>query len=586
MPMLIDSKTMEFVRSFFRAYPARTALMVSLLILSGIAEGVGLVTLFPLVELALGSGGGATSVVTEAVQAAIGAVGLEPRLELLLALIVLAMTAKSAFLWLAFMQVGYTVAQVETDQRLGLIRRLLAVEWSYFARQPTGHFANAISAETSRTSQAYRSACAALAGLIQAGIYLLLVVAIAWQVVVVALVLAPLMFFVLRGFMKMSRTAGREQTRILRGLVGRVTELIPGIKTVKAMGRERQILPFLEAETNEFNLARRRAVQAVESLRALREPMIIMVLAAGLYGAIQSATVPPATVLVAAVIFYRVMTTLSQVQSTYQDLTVNESAYWSVFEKMREAEKHAEPDDDGSDTVRLHDRILFRDVSFAYGDKPVLRNVTLEIPARSLVAIMGGSGEGKTTLVDLLVGLLKPASGEVLIDDTPLEGHRRTTWRRSIGYVPQEVLLFNDSVLRNVTLGAEGLSREDVEWALEAAGAIDFVRALPDGLDQVVGERGTELSGGQRQRISMARAIVTHPDLLILDEATTALDPETERSVCDALRRLAATITIVAISHQPAIKAVADQILEVSGGEVSEVGRPVTAGAADSEPGG
>jgi ATP-binding cassette subfamily C protein len=135
-------------------------------------------------------------------------------------------------------------------------------------------------------------------------------------------------------------------------------------------------------------------------------------------------------------------------------------------------------------------------------------------------------------------------------------------------------------------LGAEGLSREDVEWALEAAGAIDFVRALPDGLDQVVGERGTELSGGQRQRISIARAIVTHPDLLILDEATTALDPETERSVCDALRRLAETITIVAISHQPAIKAVADQILEVSGGEVSEVGRPVAAGAADSEHGG
>jgi ATP-binding cassette subfamily C protein len=383
--------------------------------------------------------------------------------------------------------------------------------------------------------------------------------------------------------MTMSRTAGLEQTRILRGLVGRVTELIPGIKTVKAMGRERQILPFLEAETNEFNLARRRAVQAVQSLRALREPMIIMVLAAGLYGAIQSATVPPATVLVAAVIFYRVMTTLSQVQSTYQDLTVNESAYWSVFEKMREAEKHAEPDDDGSDTVRLHDRILFRDVSFAYGDKPVLRNVTLEIPARSLVAIMGGSGEGKTTLVDLLVGLLEPASGEVMIDDTPLKGHRRTTWRRSIGYVPQEVLLFHDTIQRNVTLGAEAVTREDVEWALEAAGALEFVQALPEGLDQVVGERGTELSGGQRQRISIARAIVTRPDLLILDEATTALDPDTERLVCDALRGLSETMTIVAISHQAAIRAVADQVLEVGGGQVREVRRPALAAAAESE---
>jgi ATP-binding cassette subfamily C protein len=584
--MMIDPQTREFALAFFRAYPGRTALMVTLLILSGAAEGVGLVTLFPLLEITLGSGAEATSVITQSMQSLFGAVGLEPRLELLLALVVVAMAAKSAFLWLAFIQVGYTVAQVETDQRLGLIRHLLAVEWSYFARQPTGHFANAISAETSRTSQAYRSACATLAGVIQAGIYLLLVMAIAWQVVAVAVVITPLMFFVFRGFMTMSRSAGLEQTTVLRGLVGRVTELIPGIKTVKAMGRERQILPFLEAETNDFNLARRRAVQAVQSLKALREPLIVLVLAIGLYGAIQSTAAPPATVLVAAVIFYRVMTTLSNVQSNYQDLTINESAYWSVYEKMRDAKEHAEPQDDDEAVVRLNRRIRFDDVSFGYQDRLVLRNATFEIPARSLTTIVGGSGEGKTTLVDLLVGLLRPVSGEILIDDTPLEGRARIAWRRHIGYVPQEVLLFNDSVLRNVTLGAEGLSREDVEWALEAAGAIDFVRALPDGLDQVVGERGTELSGGQRQRISIARAIVTHPDLLILDEATTALDPETERSVCDALRRLTETITIVAISHQPAIKAVADQILEVSGGEVSEVGRPVAAGAADSEHGG
>jgi ATP-binding cassette subfamily C protein len=584
--MMIDPQTREFALAFFRAYPGRTALMVTLLILSGAAEGVGLVTLFPLLEITLGSGAEATSVITQSMQSLFGAVGLEPRLELLLALVVVAMAAKSAFLWLAFIQVGYTVAQVETDQRLGLIRHLLAVEWSYFARQPTGHFANAISAETSRTSQAYRSACATLAGVIQAGIYLLLVMAIAWQVVAVAVVITPLMFFVFRGFMTMSRSAGLEQTTVLRGLVGRVTELIPGIKTVKAMGRERQILPFLEAETNDFNLARRRAVQAVQSLKALREPLIVLVLAIGLYGAIQSTAAPPATVLVAAVIFYRVMTTLSNVQSNYQDLTINESAYWSVYEKMRDAKEHAEPQDDDEAVVRLNRRIRFDDVSFGYQDRLVLRNATFEIPARSLATIVGGSGEGKTTLVDLLVGLLRPVSGEILIDDTPLEGRARIAWRRRIGYVPQEVLLFNDSVLRNVTLGAEGLSREDVEWALEAAGAIDFVRALPDGLDQVVGERGTELSGGQRQRISIARAIVTHPDLLILDEATTALDPETERSVCDALRRLTETITIVAISHQPAIKAVADQILEVSGGEVSEVGRPVAAGAADSEHGG
>ncbi|MBT8489143.1 MAG: ABC transporter ATP-binding protein [Gemmatimonadetes bacterium] len=577
--MLIDPKTARFILAFFRAYPKRTALMVSLLIVSGIAEGIGLVTLFPLLELAMGTGADEASGVTQAVQAALGGVGLEPRLEFLLALIVLAMTVKSAFLWLAFRQVGYAVAQVETDQRLRLIRHLLAVEWSYFSRQPTGHFANAISAEAGRASQAYRSACQVLAGVIQAGVYLFLVIAVAWQVVAIAIFVSPLMLFALKGFVTMGRSAGEDQTRVLRSLVARVTELIPGIKTVKAMGRERQILPFLEAEANEFNLARRRAVHATQSLTAFREPLIVLVLAVGLYGAIQFTSVPSTTVLVAAVIFYRVMTTLTNVQSRYQDLTVNESAYWSIHEKMHAAEEHAEPRDDGGSVAPLEHRISFRDVSFAYETEPVLRNLTFEIPARSLVAFVGGSGAGKTTLVDLLVGLLEPSSGEILIDDMRLTGSARIAWRRHIGYVPQEVLLFHDTVLRNVALEAEGVSREDVEWALEAAGALDFVRALPDGLDHVVGERGTELSGGQRQRISIARALVTRPDLLVLDEATTALDPETERSVCEALQHLSATMTIVAISHQPAITAVADHVFEVRGGQLFEEDRPVVAGA-------
>lgn len=582
--MLIDPKTAQFGLAFFRAYPTRTALMVGLLILSGIAEGVGLVTLFPLLELAMGTGAEATSGVTQAVQTAMAAVGLEPRLEFLLALIVVAMMTKSAFLWLAFIQVGYTVAQVETDQRLRLMRDLLAVEWSYFSRQPTGHFANAISAEAGRASQAYRSACQTLAGVIQAGVYLLLVLTVAWQVVAIALIIAPLTLFAFRGFVTMGRAAGEDQTRVLRALVGRVTELIPGIKTVKAMGRERQILPFLEAEANAFNLARRRAVLAGQSLTAFREPLIVLVLAVGLYGAIQFTSVPSSTVLVAAVIFYRVMTTLTHVQSNYQSLTINESAYWSLSEKMQAAEEHAEPLDDGGSVVPLEHRISFREVSFAYGSEPVLQDVTFEIPARSLVAFLGGSGEGKTTLVDLLVGLLQPTSGAVLIDDTPLAGPARIQWRRRVGYVPQEVLLFHDTVLRNVTLAAEDVSREDVEWALEAAGAAEFVRALPDGLDHVVGERGTELSGGQRQRISIARALVTRPDLLVLDEATTALDPETERSVCEALGRLSSTMTIVAISHQAAITAVADQVFQVRGGRVFEVDRPVTAGASAALP--
>jgi ATP-binding cassette subfamily C protein len=164
------------------------------------------------------------------------------------------------------------------------------------------------------------------------------------------------------------------------------------------------------------------------------------------------------------------------------------------------------------------------------------------------------------------MGLLQPQEGQVWIDDLPLSSVDITRWRRMIGYVPQETILLNDSVMRNVTLGSPGLKEEDVENALRAAGAWDFVAALPQGLHTSVGERGGKLSGGQRQRIAIARALVHKPSLLILDEATSGLDREHEASICDTLRQLRGKLTVLAVSHQPALVTAADQAYRVQDG--------------------
>jgi ATP-binding cassette, subfamily C, bacterial len=155
----------------------------------------------------------------------------------------------------------------------------------------------------------------------------------------------------------------------------------------------------------------------------------------------------------------------------------------------------------------------------------------------------------------------------------PLTEIDPATWRRTIGYVPQEMLVFNDTIMRNVTLGDKSISREDVERALRLAGAWSFVEQKPDGLDQRMGERGGSLSGGQRQRIAIARALVWEPSLLILDEVTTALDPETERAICNTLRQLKGSTTILAISHQPAVREAADIAYAVQNGQLV-VARP------------
>ena len=211
----------------------------------------------------------------------------------------------------------------------------------------------------------------------------------------------------------------------------------------------------------------------------------------------------------------------------------------------------------------LSDGCSMRDVSFAFGAKPVLQGISIEIPAKQVTVIMGASGVGKTTLTDLLLGLHRPDQGEILIDGVPLDQIDLRAWRAMVGYVPQELILFHDTILANITLGDQSIGVEQVRAALEAAGAWDFVSALPDGLMSMAGERGTKLSGGERQRIALARALVHKPALLILDEVTSALDPETEAAICRNIRDLSGSLTILSITHRPAWIAAADQVFEL-----------------------
>jgi ATP-binding cassette subfamily C protein len=227
----------------------------------------------------------------------------------------------------------------------------------------------------------------------------------------------------------------------------------------------------------------------------------------------------------------------------------------------------------------LNRGIELSQVSMAFGRKRVIENASFAVPAGAITAIVGASGAGKTTLVDIILGLYQPASGRVLIDGVPLPELDLMRWRAMVGYVPQELVLFHDTVAANVSLGEPGFTAADVEHALRQAGAWEFVAGLSDGMNHVVGERGAALSGGQRQRIALARALIHRPQLLILDEATSALDPLTEAGIIRNVAELAVRdgITVLSISHQPAWMSVADRVVRVQDGHVIEAAPPASA---------
>jgi subfamily B ATP-binding cassette protein MsbA len=229
--------------------------------------------------------------------------------------------------------------------------------------------------------------------------------------------------------------------------------------------------------------------------------------------------------------------------------------------------------EDGRETVtELRERIVLDGVSFDYGAERVLDGISLEIGRGEMVALVGPSGVGKSTLADLVLRLYDPVAGTVTIDGRDLRRLRQADYRRLFGVVPQEAMLFNATIRENIAYGRPGVSDEAVVAAARIANAHDFIQAFPDGYDTVVGDRGVRLSGGQRQRIAIARAIVTNPPILVLDEATSALDSESERLVQQAINRVVGATTSIVIAHRLSTVANAHKIVLMNQGRIEAIG--------------
>ena len=542
------------------------------LLFAGIAEGFGLSMLLPLLSLALDTPNGPDiadlqpeSTLEQLVTGFFDTVGMTPTIGVLLTVFVMSILLKAILVLLANKRVGYMVAQVATDLRLALIQALFATRWEYYVHQPIGKFSNAFATEASRAAIAYSFGIRVIALLLHTTVYASIALVLAWQETLFTLSAGVIILYVLRSLVTKAKKAGNRQTNILKSVLALLTDTLQSIKPLRAMARENIAILVLQKETKRLNKAIQREVFSKEALKALQEPLITIFFTFVLYVAMVWREIPLATVLIIVFMLVKILKTLQKAQKDYQSMVIAESAYWSLCSKIKETEKEQEAVL-GTHKPSFNSSIRLENVSFSYDLQPVLGKASLTFPKGSFSAIIGPSGAGKTTIVDLITGLLLPQEGQVWIDEIKLDVVDLKAWRRMIGYVPQETLLLHDTVLANVTLGDRTITESDAEDALRDAGAWDFVTRMADGIHTIVGERGTRLSGGQRQRITIARALVLKPELLILDEATSALDPDSEVAICRTLRQLSDKLTILAISHQTALLDAADRAYRLEGG--------------------
>ena len=553
---------------FFHAEGTRPWLVLACLLLASLSEALGVGTLLPAANAILGNAANNSNSPSGVITRAIEYFGVTPTLENLLIIIVLLLVIKAIIVFGALTYAGISSAHVAINMRRKLISAVFEARWSFYADQSSGRFANAISNDTARAGDAYQFSATVVAGVVQLSAYALVAIYVDWRIAILGVIAGFIMVQAMKALIGLSQRAGYKQTDRTSILTINMVDMLNNIKALKSMNRYgamlqglSDLLKSIKRSLINIQLSKQGVSQGSDALTAIMTGIVA-------YAAHAYFNTSLPELIVIGIVFFQIVSNLNKLQKQVQAAGLIESAYVRTLELIGHAEAQRETHA-GTLTPDIGAGCRFTDVSFAHAAIPVIIKATFDVPAKKITILQGPSGSGKTTLIDLLIGLNTAQSGEILIGKTLIEKINIKAWRQSIGYVPQDLILFHDTIRENICLSNSEISTEAIIVALEQAGAKDFIDNLPEGIETNVGEMGGRLSGGQRQRIALARALVTNPKILILDEVTSALDPETEAEIVNNIAALRGHYTIVAITHRPAWTKIADRLYTISKGHVS-----------------
>ena len=391
-----------------------------------------------------------------------------------------------------------------------------------------------------------------------------------------SLLLMPVAFFIISRVSKRLRRQTRTSKERLGSLLSHVEESVGGLRIIKGFNAQRNAKAVFDRLNDEFTDVQTRIYRRTDLASPLSEflgvTIVMIVLVVG--GNMVLANKMNLT----AEMFITYIAMFTQVIEPLKSLSTAGANYrrgLAALDRVRELLNADEQIPEAENPIAVdtfRDTLCFDHLTFSYGENPVIQDVSFEIRRGEMVALVGASGAGKSTLTDLVERFYDPTDGRILLDGIDIREYRLHDYRSLFALVSQDVVLFNDTLYRNVTMGRMDIPEEMVMRALEVANLGDFVATLPDGLQHAVGDRGLNLSGGQRQRISIARAVVRNTPILILDEATSAMDTESEKSVQEALDRVMKDRTVLVVAHRLTTIRNADRIIVLENGRVMETG--------------
>ena len=568
-----------------RPYRGRLALGLVTTFLASLLDGFTLVILIPLLKHLFGTTGalhaGSTQLeafvdrVTAPLVAGVSAGQAAGRLVVLL---VAGLLLKNAL--------GYAASQISVGVQEGLVRdlrtrifdHLLTLDLGFFQRTRAGALISGIITEVDQTKTVITASLLSLfQNIIVVATTLVVLSQISLRLTLLTLACVPAMVLLLQTLLKRLRQHSRARARERGEVTATIAERIGAVRLIRAYGEEARESARFASQASRY----RRQVIRTQRFSSLTSPLtevfsgflVILIIWAGTRPSLMGlgGALAPETIIVFLIAALKLTSPLKTISSYPAVMAVTLASAERVFDILDEPS--TEVDRPGEGEARFEREVVFEGVSFRYGQGDlVLSEVSFALPRGKVVALVGPSGAGKTTLADLLPRFHDPTAGAITMDGVPLTRLTRRSLRAIMGVVSQDTVLLNDTVLANIAYGSPGATRAQVEAAARAANADQFIAQLPQGYDTLLGERGTRLSGGQRQRIAIARALLRDPPILILDEATSALDTESERLVQQAIDRLMAERTVLVIAHRLATVRDADEIVVLEAGRVVQRG--------------
>lgn len=547
---------------------------VRILILSiavSLTGGISIVMLVPMLGLLEVSTGSASALkfLMLPLQGLPNAVQITVMIGVYFSLIVL----KAYLGWLLKIQQSEFLEEYSLTLRQELYHAVSTAKWEQLAAEKQTDTIDLFTSQCSQVSYGVSMIIELLSSVVTAFVSLGIALWLSLPVTVFVLILGCGFAGVFRHLMKESKYYGDEMIRINRALYYELYSQLRSIKEVRSYGVQKEHAEFFDeisrsAKDAKLKFMRRQAFPSMlYSIAAAGMIAVIFLLCVLLFH------IDTARLMVLVYVFTRLWPVFSGSINKITTIQTTVPAYEKLMEALRTlsvertGQAQALP-------IQFEKEIEFRNVCFAYqgSGEAVLHNVNFTLKKGSITALMGRSGAGKTTIADLLMGFLEPTSGEILIDGIRLSAENLSGWRHDLGYIPQEPLILNATVRENLKRFHPAATQTEMEKALRKASIWDVVEKLPHGMDTVLGDGGIRLSGGERQRIVLARVLLGNPKLIVMDEATSAMDYESEMAVRNAIRNLNAPVTILIIAHRLATVRTANYGLVLENGKITENG--------------